>query len=105
MTIAEYAFVKNGEVINIAVFDSPAENLLNHFKIDQNLDLIIPATNYCRLGHIYDGEDFYPPQPFPSWTKDKTLKIWVPPVEKPKDGKEYVWDESIISWILSSSNP
>lgn len=38
----DYAFIKDGLVINIAVFEDPDENLLTHFKNEFSLDFLIP---------------------------------------------------------------
>jgi len=44
------------------------------------------------------GQVFYPPQPYPTWTLDKDSWTWVAPKDKPNDGKDYVWYESIENW-------
>ena len=41
MTILNYAFIKNKQVINIAVFENPTSELLNHFKNEFELDNIV----------------------------------------------------------------
>lgn len=57
--------------------------------------------NYAGIGFIYDYENdvFYPPQPWPSWTLDKTIWDWVPPTPYPADGNIWYWDEETLSWI------
>lgn len=35
---------------------------------------------------------------FLSWSFDKTLCKYIPPVPKPTDGKLYSWDESTLTW-------
>lgn len=56
--------------------------------------------NYAGIGYIYDRENdvFYAPQPYPSWTISAPNWTWKPPVDMPKDGKVYIWDESIKNW-------
>jgi hypothetical protein len=55
--------------------------------------------NYAGIGYNWDGVGFYSPQPFPSWTLDKTTYLWNAPVSYPTDGKVYNWDESSQTWI------
>mgnify|MGYP003134807189 FL=1 len=60
--------------------------------------------NKGRVGYIYDSEkdDFYEPQPFPSWTLDEDTYQWEAPVAYPADGgindKYYEWNEETQSW-------
>lgn len=54
--------------------------------------------NYAGEGYHYDGTGFYAPQPFDSWTLNKTSYLWEAPSPRPDDGKEYVWDESAKGW-------
>jgi hypothetical protein len=58
--------------------------------------------NYAGIGYVYDAANdvFYAPQPFASWTLDKTTWLWEPPVEYPADGLRYTWDEPTTSWKL-----
>ena len=62
--------------------------------------------NYAGIGFQYDqtNDVFYAPQPFPSWTLDKTTWLWTSPVPYPTDGKIYNWDESTKNWILVPQN-
>lgn len=57
--------------------------------------------NYAGIGYIYDhaNDVFYAPQPFQSWTLNKSTWIWEAPIAKPTDGKIYNWDEATKSWI------
>jgi hypothetical protein len=58
--------------------------------------------NYAGIGYQYDqtNDVFYAPQPYPSWTLDKTTWLWTSPVPYPTDGQSYKWDESTKNWIL-----
>lgn len=55
---------------------------------------------YAGVGYFYNQfhDVFIEPQPFPSWTLDKSHE-WQPPFPKPQDGKFYYWDESLAAWI------
>lgn len=76
------------------------ENNLTHVKIE-------PQHKIYGIGHIYDGTEFRPPQPFPSWKWDSTKLIWRPPVIHPdvwpstvndSDYAGYTWDEENKKW-------
>ena len=59
--------------------------------------------NYAGIGYTYDATNdvFYAPQPYPSWTLDKTTWLWTSPVPYPTDGKLYNWDEPTKTWVIS----
>ena len=96
MSEEKYAFIKDGEVVNVVLFDDPDEFLLSHFKSEFTLDEILLATDTAAIGGTYDGSTFWSPQPYPSWVKGDTN--WEPPVAYPEDDKVYEWDESTVSW-------
>jgi hypothetical protein len=104
MTILNYAFIKNKQVINIAVFEDPTSELLDHFKNEFELDEIVLATDKATIDGTYDGTKFWLPQPYPSWIKNEDLNEWQSPVPYPtvEEGSDesYVWDENTISWLL-----
>lgn len=56
--------------------------------------------NYAGVGYIYDVERdaFYMPQPYPSWILNEDSCIWEAPVTRPNDDKNYIWNESTLSW-------
>jgi hypothetical protein len=54
--------------------------------------------NFGEVGSTWDGIGFYAPQPYPSWTLDKTTYLWVAPIPMPTDGDRYVWNEDTQSW-------
>jgi hypothetical protein len=59
--------------------------------------------NYAGVGYTYhaDIDAFIPPQPYPSWTLDTNAQ-WQPPIAMPTDDKAYFWDETAISWIVTT---
>jgi len=64
------------------------------------------TNNYARIGGTYVNGKFIDPQPYPSWTiqdiETPSMSLcsdWVAPVEKPNDGKLYIWDEETLTWI------
>jgi len=65
-------------------------------------------ANYAGIGYTLDTTVvqngvtgvFYAPQPYPSWSLNTQTYEWEAPVPYPTDGKNYVWDESTLSWVL-----
>lgn len=56
---------------------------------------------YAGIGFTYNEEAdvFISPSPFPSWILNSNYD-WEPPIPHPNDGKIYLWDESIVNWVL-----
>lgn len=108
MTEKTYAYIKNNEVVNTAVFDNPSEELLssfiNHFNLDE-IAIISDEDFLCNkvvIGGTYDGSKFWLPKPYPSWIKNEELNKWEAPISMPEDiAHKYVWNEDIISWTLA----
>lgn len=57
--------------------------------------------NYAGIGFTYDKnlDAFIPPKPYASWLLNEKTCLWESPVEFPKDGKEYVWNEEKQEWV------
>jgi hypothetical protein len=57
--------------------------------------------NFAGVGYIYDQKNdvFYAPQPFPSWTLNKTNWTWEAPTPMPTEGGPFNWDEATKSWV------
>ena len=80
-----YALIENGIVVNISIAGDDWD-----------------STGWVEyqsagIGWNYDGTQFYPPQPFASWTLDENFD-WQPPVAKPTDDKFYTWSEDDLTW-------
>jgi len=56
----------------------------------------------CGTGWFYSfkKDDFYPPQPYPSWHLNRKLE-WKAPNHYPRGKKVYDWDEEKKKWVLS----
>jgi hypothetical protein len=104
MSEINYALIKNNEVFNVLVFDSPSEETLLFFKNEHDADEVILATDKTSIGGTYDGIKFWLPQPYPSWIKNEELNEWTAPVAYPtvEEGSDesYIWDENTTSWLL-----
>jgi len=64
-----------------------------------------PVRKHCaRIGYGYDVEHdvFISIRPFPSWTLNETFD-WIPPVSRPNDEQQYVWDETTLNWVVVES--
>ena len=61
--------------------------------------------NYAGLGFTYDPirDAFIAPKPYPSWILNEGSCIWEAPVSYPNDGQLYSWDETTLSWVLSTN--
>jgi len=58
--------------------------------------------NFAGIGMTYDEDRdaFIPKKPYPSWTLNETTCLWDPPVVKPDDGQNYIWNETNQTWDL-----
>ena len=56
--------------------------------------------NYAGIGFKYDQtrDAFIPPRPYASWILNETTCLWDPPVVKPDDGQNYIWNEENQTW-------
>jgi len=107
--MAWYAKIENNEVIEVSfIIDSLDSNWLFReyggtwlrCTEDGTVRGIFPA-----VGFKYDRvkDEFFPPQPFNSWTYNEILKRWTTFVDCPPDGKRYKWNECGQEWVLSKS--
>lgn len=102
--IKPYAFIKNNIVQDVLLFDDPSEELLESFRVSHNVDIVIEANERCGIGGQWNGTNFIPLQPYPSWVDyDEELGAWFAPVPAPpiSTNTQYlVWDEPTLSWIV-----
>jgi len=115
-----YAKVINGRVTKVMKCD---EDFFNSFEDNNPGDWIQTFKpcdgsaeqryNYAGVDYHYDadGDAFYEPSPFASWTLDENFK-WQAPTPYPTDIPQvegvdgemvdsvcYVWDEDTLAWI------
>jgi hypothetical protein len=97
-----YAFIKNGTIVNIVVFESPTDEDLQTYKTLYEADTVVLATVHAEVGGGYDGANFIriTGSPYPSWTWSTEVENWVAPVDYPTDSKYHRWDEETISWVV-----
>jgi len=55
---------------------------------------------YAAVGYTYDpiNDVFIGFKPHPSWSLNNNYD-WEAPVDRPNDGKRYLWDEATLAWI------
>lgn len=112
--MGHYAKVADGKVIDViraeeSFFDSFVDTSAGKWiKTSYNTiegEHVLGGTpiryNFAGIGCNYDEEEdaFYSEPPHPSWLLDKTTFTWKAPVDYPKDGKQYMWEESSLCWI------
>lgn len=77
-----------GTVVNVVVMPDDTQ---------PTADLVpYSDANPAFIGGDYVGGYFYPPQPFPSWSRHEGN--WVPPVSRPDEPGMWLWDEATLSW-------
>lgn len=111
--MAHYAKVENGIVTEVIVADAdfinsgyvgnPASWIQTSYNTQGNVHLLggTPLRkNYAGIGYSYNEEldAFIPPKPFNSWLLNEDTGLWYPPVNRPDDGKYYIWNETILDW-------
>ena len=120
--MSHFAKVVDGKVINVIVAEieffntfvdtSPGEWVQTSYNTKGGVhfdgktgepDNGVPLRgNYAGIGYIYDAinDVFYSPQPYASWTLNKTTWLWEAPVPRPTDGNSYKWNEESKTWVL-----
>lgn len=109
--MAHYAFLDNNNIVTEVITGKDETEILDGLTPEEwygnyrGQRCVRTSYNnkirkqYARIGDTYSDEfdAFIRPQPYPSWTLVESLD-WAPPVEYPKDGKLYIWDDSTLSW-------
>ena len=88
----QFAIIESGYVTNIIVAESQsiAESITKQSCIE------IIENNNISIGDTYDGKIFWTSKPYPSWIKGEDK--WEAPIPYPTDLKQYIWNESELSW-------
>lgn len=100
-----FAEVENGVVLRVIVADA---DVINSGRFGEPSRWVRVHSdrgkryNYASGGYEYDRKNdaFIPPKPYPSWLIDENYR-WRAPVEQPRDGRSYQWDETTKSWVIS----
>jgi hypothetical protein len=107
--MAHYAEIISGKVTNVIVVPNDQEHRAkeyfseigltgNYVQTSYNANV---RTRFAGIGDTYNAKKdrFEPPKVMPSWVWDEANYFWKPPVEEPKDGQIYTWDEEATSWV------
>jgi hypothetical protein len=103
--IVTQVLVIEQDVIDTGLFGSPSSWIQTSYNTHAGVHMLggTPLRkNYAGIGYTYDaGRDaFIPPKPFASWNLNEETCLWEPPVPMPvEEGKIFVWDEDIPSWV------
>lgn len=97
----DYAFIKDGVVINTVVIEDLSSSLINDCKNTFNIDDVIKCTEKAVIGSTWNGSIFILPKPYPSWILDEN-NDWISPLPMPTDEtKNYSWNEETLNWDAS----
>ena len=81
---------EDNKVINIAIVN-------DDYVLNTN-EIVYTDDNPAFIDGDYVNGYFYPPQPYPSWTRESG--IWQAPIPKPNDENWYFWNETNQTWDL-----
>ena len=93
---------------NVRMFQATMSSGYLSYDNDSRVEPQISGTlTNLATGKPYDNimDLFIPPKQFNSWVLDMSNLMWIPPIEKPNDGKLYDWDESTVSWREVVNDP
>jgi hypothetical protein len=112
-----YAFTNKENIVReVLWFDESQEDLTHFIEVQKQLldedELtaieVKDGHKSYSTGNVWNGEEFRPAQPYPSWLWDPNKYLWRPPVIHPNIWREldganddtYVWNEENQSWDL-----
>ena len=99
--MAQYwAQIVKGKVFKVIVASTDEIKNYSGKWIETKID---GSEKYAAIGDTWDGTEFKPKKPFPSWTYDRVKFKWVPFRPVPADAstdKPYDWNENTKKWVL-----
>lgn len=111
--MAHYAFLDENNIVTEVITGRNEDELVNGISdwetyYGQLRNQVCKRTSYngnirkqyAGIGFTYDetADVFITPQPFPSWSLDANYD-WQAPIQRPADGKLYVWNEDDQVWV------
>lgn len=111
--MAHYAKIENGIVTEVIVAEQdfidsgavgdPAQWIQTSYNTQGGVHTMggTPLRkNYAGVGFLYleEHDAFVPPKTYASWVLKENNAGWEPPIARPTDDKNYIWDESILNW-------
>lgn len=111
--MAHYAYIDNNNLVVDVIVGKDESELINgltpeeyyaqgtSYKVIRTSYNHKIRNNFAGVGYSYDEvrDAFIPPKIYASWVLDEDTCKWIPPLNKPNDGKSYYWDEPTVSWI------
>jgi hypothetical protein len=102
-SIVQQVIVAEPDFFNTFVDSSPGEWIQTSYNTrgGQHTNGGTPLRkNYAGIGFSYDRQKdaFIPPKPFESWNLNEDTCLWEAPTPYPQDDKNYIWDETTVSW-------
>jgi hypothetical protein len=103
-----YSLIKDGICTAVIAMQNYDRHTIEMTLFSQEYDTVI---NCSELGYeIFCGQQYYSeygvwafPPPSKTWTLNKLLRTWSPPIPYPTDGRGYNWSEEEQNWIACSS--
>ena len=99
-----YALLDENGVVTEVVYmqDYSSEQIEETLSLHSYSKYIV-CSEYGKeiyVGEKWLGDMFVANKPFESWVPHPITGLWVAPTPYPNDNKEYVWDESTLSWNI-----
>jgi hypothetical protein len=112
--MAHYAFLDENNIVTEVIVGVDETELIEGLSPEEwygnfrNQTCVRTSYNnkirkqYASIGFTYNqtADVFIAPKPFDSWSLDSNYD-WQAPIERPADGKKYLWDEANQVWVES----
>jgi hypothetical protein len=112
--MAHYAFLDENNIVTEVIVGVDETELIEGLSPEEwygnfrNQTCVRTSYNnkirkqYASIGCTYNqtADVFIAPKPFDSWSLDSNYD-WQAPIERPADGKKYLWDEANQVWVES----
>ena len=102
--IIEQVIVVEQDVIDTGLFGHPSSWVQTSYNTKGGVHVLGGTPfrkNFAGIGFSYDPirDAFIPPKAYQSWILNEDTCLWEAPIPHPTDGKMYLWDEAIVSWV------
>jgi len=95
--VAEQEFIDSGALGNPTQWIQTSYNTFGGVHRTGGTPL---RKNYAGVGYFYmsDIDAFVPPKPYESWILNTETGLWEPPIARPENEENLIWDEEIQNW-------
>lgn len=111
--MAHFAKVENNIVIEVLVIPENNEANGQSYLNELGFEGTWLQTSYnsklrgkfAGIGDVYNEslDRFEPAQPYPSWIWNDSFYGYLPPIERPAEGRHY-WDEETLTWVEQTNS-